>query len=324
MGENQVSRPEQVQYSRGFHVYNWSSYPIRLGGVAGSENFEGRPNDGDILAPGLGPHDFEVTFEYFSDQSDTAGYQILDDNGAVIGVFNVTMNVKSQDGLTGSSCNTTVGICNANNTTVTLSDPPGTVYDIPAGQGQAQAQVLRQYCNDGNQASFTFTVTKEESVLGPEHQVGDAYVNATGRVQPPYEIDLTDTVGTTDSVEVALEIGVKIAKIVSVAVTAKYSHTWVQTHDFTAKLPIVVDPGCKGWFTVTEPMIRDTGDFVVNLGNTTWNLHDVYFDSPDPTLNGTYVSHESPVPPEQLAALQHDRIVPISPAGDLLRHVENK
>jgi hypothetical protein len=35
-------------------------------------------------------------------------------------------------------------------------------------------------------------------------------------------------------------------------------------------------------------MYRDTGNFTVTLGNTTWNLTGVYFDSPDPTRGGSY------------------------------------
>lgn len=107
------------------------------------------------------------------------------------------------------------------------------MYDIPAGQ--AQAQVLKQYCTEDNQASCTFTVTKEDKVRRPEHQVGNAYANNTGHPQPPYGIDIIDTVGATDSVEVDLEVGVKIAKIVSVDVTAKYSHTWTQSHESTTR-----------------------------------------------------------------------------------------
>ncbi len=48
------------QYSRGFHIYNLSSYRMKLLSITGDGNFEGRPNDGDVLMPGVGFHDIEV------------------------------------------------------------------------------------------------------------------------------------------------------------------------------------------------------------------------------------------------------------------------
>jgi hypothetical protein len=51
-------------------------------------------------------------------------------------------------------------------------------------------------------------------------------------------------------------------------------------------------------------MLRDTGNFTVTLGNTTWNLTDVYFDHPDNTNDGLagdyYIAKEpypNPAPP---------------------------
>jgi hypothetical protein len=44
----------------------------------------------------------------------------------------------------------------------------------------------------------------------------------------------------------------------------------------------------KCWIDAVEPLYRDTGNFTVTLGNTTWNLTGVYFDSPDPTRAGSF------------------------------------
>ena len=35
-------------------------------------------------------------------------------------------------------------------------------------------------------------------------------------------------------------------------------------------------------------MFRDTGDFKVSLGNTTWQVRSVYFDSPNPAEKGAF------------------------------------
>ncbi len=39
---------------------------------------------------------------------------------------------------------------------------------------------------------------------------------------------------------------------------------------------------------VVSPMLRATGDFVLTLGNTTWRLHGVSVDTPDPDGTGAY------------------------------------
>lgn len=105
---------EQVEASRGFQVYNLSSHPIRLVNVTGDGNFEGRPPDGAIATSGVGYHDFAVTFEFFSTQSDTANYDILGDGGSMIGDFRAMMKVYGGDALTESNSNTTVGTSTPN------------------------------------------------------------------------------------------------------------------------------------------------------------------------------------------------------------------
>ena len=107
--------------------------------------------------------------------------------------------------------------------TLTLYDQPGTVFDIPAGQGQAQAAALKQFCAADNAATCTFTANSEAKVDSPSHQVGDALSNPTDEDQDT-RISTQDTVETSDSVGVALKVGAKIAGVVEVSVEAKYEH----------------------------------------------------------------------------------------------------
>jgi hypothetical protein len=51
----------------------------------------------------------------------------------------------------------------------------------------------------------------------------------------------------------------------------------------------------KVWVVATQPMLRDTGNFVFTLGNTTWNLYGVYFDSPNPSGNPGYEIKSAPL-----------------------------
>ena len=67
-----------------------------------------------------------------------------------------------------------------------------------------------------------------------------------------------------------------------------------------------VPPGWEVWLTDSPPMFRDTGDFSITLGNTTWRLHDVYFDSPNPDGNGKLAPTQQG--PQRRTAGKHDAI----------------
>jgi hypothetical protein len=68
-----------VQFSRGFLIYNLSSHPLKLINISGDGKFEGRPEDGAVLMPGVGYHDIEVQWVWLSNQANTATYAILGD-----------------------------------------------------------------------------------------------------------------------------------------------------------------------------------------------------------------------------------------------------
>jgi hypothetical protein len=50
-------------------------------------------------------------------------------------------------------------------------------------------------------------------------------------------------------------------------VTAKYGSKWTQTHAFKRELTLKVKPGDMAWVTSSAPVHRDTGNFVLTLGN---------------------------------------------------------
>ena len=58
-----------------------------------------------------------------------------------------------------------------------------------------------------------------------------------------------------------------------------------------------VAPRSIGEIDGAAPVIRDTDDFKVTAGNTTWPLHDVYFDTPDPDAGPAYRYTQKPIGP---------------------------
>jgi len=101
--------------------------------------------------------------------------------------------------------------------------------------------------------------------------VTDTLINNTPLVQDQ-EIDIADSVGTTDSLELDVKAGAKILDVVDFSITAKYAHQWTSEHTFTKKKPLHCSPYYKCWIQGVAPMLRDTGNFTVKLGNTTWNI----------------------------------------------------
>ena len=249
----------KVGYSRGFHIYNQTSKPITLTKITGDGNFEGRPADGAVLNPGS-YQDIEVQLRAASIQRDTAYYSDGTQVDMAVDAFGGTWIEKF---VTPGGYGWTDYYTNAY-----VYDPPGTVQNLGPDQKQTQADALNQLCQTGA-ASCTFTPTAEDHILGDDHVVGEAAVNPDN-FDMKTTIEAADKVGESDSVGVELTLGVKAA--VEAEVTAKYEHEWTHEHEFSQSFEVTVPPHSKVWFTHQAPTIRDTGNFTVTLGNTTWNL----------------------------------------------------
>jgi hypothetical protein len=166
--------------------------------------------------------------------------------------------------------------------TVLLLDPPGTVISLPSGQGQKQADVLNQLCSqDGNPHSCTFKPKSfDDSALTPWKQSSTTYTN-TGTTTITRTLTSSSTQTTSSTLGASVTAKATILKIVELSVTASASRTWTSTYTFTDSIAVPIAPGQKAWLETRDPITRVTGDFFVTLGNTTWNLYDVSFDSPD-------------------------------------------
>jgi hypothetical protein len=296
--------------TRSFHVYNFSGLPLYFNGILSGDFSGGSPAVGHVLQPGIGFDDFEQTFFVFAQHTPyEVSYAVLNGQPGPpvgIGTFFAWMEIYSID-QTRVFCTVDFGACNPQGTlvfgdTLTYLDPPGTVHDFGPGQGQAQAATLNQFCAVDNSATCKFTPTSEHLVDSPSHQLGGALVNNSALEQDT-RVTISDTVGSSDSVGVDVKAGGKIAGIVDLSVTAKYSHEWTHEHTFTQDVTVHCPPYTKCFILATAPMFRDTGDFTLTLGNTTWNLPGVYLDSPNPNGNGNYEIDTQPLTASQRATL---------------------
>jgi hypothetical protein len=70
-----------------------------------------------------------------------------------------------------------------------------------------------------------------------------------------------------------------------------------------------VPAGYYGEITAIAPMIRDTGDFTITLGNTTWNLHGVLLRHPQPRRCRALRDDQHPLTQTQKDALPKTAVV---------------
>ena len=304
--------PQKVQYSRGFHVTNLSSNPIKLLSVSGQNDWEGRAPDGSILPPGAGYQDFEMTWIYQEDTFNTLNYAMLDGQGNTIATFHYLIAVGGETGSTGSQFHVDSGNItgDANNTTqLDVKDAANTVRTINGDQAQAQAQTLKQFCASTNSATCSFTPTSETTVDGPSHVL----VTETNNGTAPAQLTATngDTVTSTDSVDISATLGGNIAGIVDASVTGSYGHTWSTGHSFSTGVSNTVPAGYFGEITAIAPMIRDTGNFTISIGNTTINLNGVYFDTPNPDGAEHFGYDQHPLTQQQLNTVPKAAVVTV-------------
>jgi hypothetical protein len=249
---------------------------------------------GTILEPGESTK-IVLTQYAFQDLEATAGFTPVDASGAPIaapsGAFSVNIATKPF----GSVWQCGVGNCNTGTTrTVVLLDPIGTVISLPSGQGQKQADVLNAFCQAGR-ANCTFTSKSfDNNAWSLPQQDGSSVRNRTSS-------DLTKTVTVSNSQSTATELGLEsevkttIFEIVEASVKATAKQTWTSTYTFEESITATAKPGEEVFFESSAPIKAVTGDFTVQMNgqlvvvdgeitlvyNTTWNLYDVTFDSPD-------------------------------------------
>jgi hypothetical protein len=287
-------------YTRGFTITNMSSHPLKLESTNGMGWEDGAPVNGSVIAPGHSTG-FEVSWVWGSTHSVVANYAILDSDGRKIGTYMATMSVTSDIAWTLQSSYTQISMGQSldGGQQLTVLDAPGSVVDIPAGQGQAQAQVLNTLCYENPQAKCSFTPTKRVKALGPKHVVDGIVYNNTPDDQTGSRT-FEDTVSTSHNIEVSASVEATIMEIVTVTITATYGHSWEDSHTFSTNEDLTVRPYWKAWLEARQPVIRDTGDFTITLGNTTWHLRGVSFDTPDTGGVGAYIKQAAPMTPDEI------------------------
>jgi cell division protein ZapA (FtsZ GTPase activity inhibitor) len=270
--------------SKRFTVTNLTGYPLQLNAVSGT--WEGTPAEGTWLLPGEQQH-FELKYHFMEDSTGLVRYYGRDDRGLSTNSYHLTFKLNSVKSAS-SECRSAAlglgssgGVCGGGGTNVTLLDKSGTVVNLHGDQAQMQAAALNRLCRSLSELKCTFDATNETKEMTPMHAVGLVYANRT--LDPmTRRITISETVTRTQSVEVSTTVEAKVLKVVNMSIGATYGHSLAETKTFEESSEATVRPGYKVWSEMMEPIIRDTGNFKLTVGNTTFNLIGVHFDTPDP------------------------------------------
>jgi len=195
----------------------------------------------------------------------------------------------------GNNCETS-GSTTSGTAVLRLLDAPGTVISVPSGQGQRQADVLNQLCGTSS-ATCTYTPKSFDRTSYTDWKpASDSVSNLTSS---PLSTTITGT--STQSVATSLKLSTSakgsVFGVVEVSVTAEASQTWTNTYTFSQSVQATALPGEKVSIEARTPVARVTGDFVLTMRNTTWNLYDVNFDSPDADRRGEFRAVTTPITP---------------------------
>jgi Bacterial Ig domain len=298
-----ISVPVSVQVTptlgltTNFSVTNLTGYPMKLTGYAIGTPEVG-PAVGAILLPGA-TQKFEVEWYFFGNNRVDPRYSSIEFPGVTSTVpstsYDATFETDAVVGTPSVACNVHGGgSCSKAGGGLTFRDNAGTVINVGPDQSALQGAILKAACADGAKANCSFNATSQQAVQSTAHPVGNAVENTTDTAAST-TVSVTDTVSESDSVSISAKVSAKLTDIVNVEISATYGHTWTKTNTFQQSVTVPVPPHSVSTITARQPVYRVTGDFTVQVGNTTYHLTGVTFDTPNPDGQGAYTIVNAPL-----------------------------
>lgn len=276
--------------SKRFVMRNYSSHAIRLSMASG--DFLSAPPAGSVIPPGGDQHfemaSFPLSREHPSGTYGHAFYFVVGANGRdTAHLITAAMAAYRNDAWV--ACETSLGECTPHparsgealngrvkGNTITFEDDPGTNITVGAARREEQAKLLG-LCENAD-ARCSFKPTSEERALSDWRPAGHKVINDSNR-------DLRTRYQARDIVSASTRAGTEITRdveqIIEPEITRKYQRDWTSRHEFAEDFEVTIAPDTTVWALHRAPIIRDTGNFTIILGNTTWHLTGISFDTPD-------------------------------------------
>jgi hypothetical protein len=288
-------------------VANLTSYRMRLQRIDGDGNFEGRPADGTVTAPGQSA-DFEVQRRWLDGQHDVAHYDFLDANGTVIGTGDLVL--KLTGGVFDTSMAftpTTAGLpitstLNAGKNVLTLLDTGTQTIEVSASD--PRASLVREMDLESDGVTSSFVSHSQQLTSSPTALIGSAVDNTSYTVTNSTVIDQSETSTATNTLGVKFTVTGKFGKMIEASIEIQYSHSWIDSTTFDQKYTMNIPPRTEAWLDASDPTLTYTGVLTVKVGNTTWVIDDAQFTQPDtdPNRGTLYTMHQRPLDQPATAA----------------------
>ncbi len=297
-------------YTRGFDIVNMTPSVMRLTSMDNPGIDDGAPLIGTEVLPGGSVH-YEKVVHFLKNETTTLHFTVVKtdpDGHQSLSAFSVNLTIGTlSDGLAvGEAGDTETYRVVNQRSSVVLQMKNREVITVDAGQGQEQANVLNQLCGNAN-VSCTFTPSSKTAGTAIQRIVAWGANNmSTTRTEV-----VTTAVNReiTESVEISATAKLAVAKVFEVSMSAKYGQTWKVGETITKTHTVLLAPYKYFTMTATVPMQKVTGDFTVALGNTTWKLLGVSFESPDPDRVVGYNTADRDLTAKEKADLPKDVIV---------------
>ncbi|MFJ9605830.1 hypothetical protein ACIRS1_05655 [Kitasatospora sp. NPDC101176] len=291
------SSPGSGDLTGGFVVSDLSGETITATGVDKDDNgaIQMPPPDRWKLDPGE-DHDWEVVWYLFYSNNPTVHYVIANQDGSTTR-FDLHLYLDTGGINAHASCDflgSTTHLCTVTKTPSTgqmhiqVMDAGHPVFDVGGDKAQQEAQLLNTLCTADGIGDCTFTPAKDEHTQSAPRIVGQALADCSTN-ESETTLEYSDDVGVSDAIDV--KVDGKLLGVIGPPVEATYHHEVTETHTFSQSVDLKIEPGQIGWVSDLAPVYRDTGEFTVALGNSTWHLHDVSFDSPDKGGTGVFAAH---------------------------------
>jgi hypothetical protein len=273
---------EASAITKRFTITNESSRPLTITGYQARERMWGEmdlPAVGTVVQPGQ-QVSFDVVFHFFYVNDLIVHFSAPGLSDAYNARLTVSDGIAAQSSTATSSGSFAHGEGGAS---LWVKDAVGTVIEVPASDSQKQSQILGTWCK-ANSGSCSFS-PKSQTPFTADLKKAASYANPT-TVDQSFTAEFTHTRTEKDTLEVSASVKATVMSVVEAGVTATYGKAWEQTDTRTLTYPVIVPAGTKVTVLTGAQMLRTTGDFTVTMGNTTWKLRDVSFDTPEMTNFG--------------------------------------
>jgi hemolysin type calcium-binding protein len=303
-----TARAESV----GYYVYNLTGSPWTINeiiqykrGFEPSPPGPPHPEVGQVLMPGVDPDHNHIEIRYHPDIGGAQVNYSTSLKGGNVGVYLDVNRAKSHCLVDGGPyvCQFTPSRFAA--TPIQILEPRGTEYDVPGADKAKQAEVLgNRVCTARNLAAglggCQFVPGQRAGSLGQPHLAGGVHPNC-GTVELSVSAAVYDREVVSNSAGGKLGEGADSDYIFERALAflePKYGR-WTEQHTFRGDVDFTVPPGHIGFVGARNPVMRDTGEFTMEIGNTHFDVRDLSFDSPDVGGKPEYTPIRQPMTAEQ-------------------------